>query len=249
MSLQRNLLIVDDELNILKTLKRQLNPLQQNNYTIYTAQSGAEALEILQATPIQVIISDQRMPNMTGVELLSQTKLLYPQTIRLILSGYTDFFAIQEAINNGNIYKFLNKPWQSHELISHINDAFTYHDIHLHNAYAKQAMMNAIEAVVIANDNHVIQSVNTAFCLATEYSAFEVVGSFVNLFDHDHVSMDEITEIYKNVALQGVWQGELYFRKKSGRRLPVFLSVSAIRDEMDNIAMYIYSFIEQADTL
>lgn len=242
--LQRTLLIVDDEQNILKTLTRQLNPLQTKNYTIYTAQSGAEALDILQQTLIQVILSDQRMPSMTGVELLSQTKRLYPHAVRLILSGYTDFSAVQEAINNGNIYKFLNKPWKSHELFSHINDAFTYYDIQMQDAYAQQALRNAIEAVVITNNKHIIQSVNTAFSLTTEYAEQEVVGSYVNLFTL--LSMEEITSIYQCVALQGVWQGELNFRKKSGRTLVVFLSVSAIRDDADQIALYIYSFIEQA---
>ena len=72
--MQRNLLIVDDEINILKTLQRQLSSLQDSDYHIYTAQSGAEALELLEINPIHVIISDQRMPNMTGTQLLSQKK-------------------------------------------------------------------------------------------------------------------------------------------------------------------------------
>lgn len=117
----QKLLIVDDEPQILKALKRLF---QDEGYEISTATSGVEGLKILSELPIQVILSDQRMPNMTGSEFLSKVKTLYPDTVRIILSAYSDFDALKDAINNGAIYKFLNKPWDDELLCLEIRNAF-----------------------------------------------------------------------------------------------------------------------------
>jgi diguanylate cyclase (GGDEF)-like protein len=121
--MEKALLFVDDEPNILQSLRRLF---EDDSYTIYTASSGKEALEILSKTPIQVIISDQRMPNMTGAEFLTQVKKLYPMTVRIILSGFSDFNALKDAINNGAIYKFINKPWDIDILKTLVEDAFQH---------------------------------------------------------------------------------------------------------------------------
>ena len=101
----RNLLLVDDEPNILSALKRTL---RKNSYTIFTAASGKEGLDLLANHEIGVIISDQRMPQMTGVEFLRKVKVLYPKTVRIVLSGYTEIETVTSAINEGAIYKFLS---------------------------------------------------------------------------------------------------------------------------------------------
>jgi len=116
------ILLVDDEQNVLSSLKRVL---EEDGYKILTAKSGLEGLKLLENNPsIQIIISDQRMPNMTGAEFLAQVKKLYPQTIRIILSGYSDFDAVKDAINEGSIYKYLNKPWDNDLMLSMVKDAF-----------------------------------------------------------------------------------------------------------------------------
>jgi diguanylate cyclase (GGDEF)-like protein len=115
------LLFVDDEPNILQSLRRIF---EDERYIIYTATSGKDALEILVKIPIQVIVSDQRMPNMNGAEFLTQVKKLYPNTVRIILSGFSDFNALRDAINNGAIYKFINKPWDINALKALVRDAF-----------------------------------------------------------------------------------------------------------------------------
>lgn len=118
--MQQSLLLVDDEVNILKSLQRLF---QSEGYQVYTCTSGADALELLDQHPVQVIISDQFMPNMTGSELLIKVKTTYPQIMRIILSAYADFNAIKEAINEGAIYKFLSKPWNNDELLTVVQDA------------------------------------------------------------------------------------------------------------------------------
>lgn len=113
-------LMVDDEVNILHALKRAV---RRESYRVLMASSGTEGLEILKKEHVDLIISDQRMPEMTGVHFLSKVKELYPDTIRIILSGYTDINSITEAINYGNVYKFLLKPWEDEALKSTIRES------------------------------------------------------------------------------------------------------------------------------
>jgi diguanylate cyclase (GGDEF)-like protein/PAS domain S-box-containing protein len=119
---ERNLLLVDDEPSILKALQRLL---RREGYTIHTAESGQAALDILATHPAQVIVSDQRMPGMSGVELLSRVRELYPDTRRIILSGYSDISTLSDAINRGAVWKFIAKPWDDEALKAEIGHAFT----------------------------------------------------------------------------------------------------------------------------
>ncbi|RXZ37067.1 hybrid sensor histidine kinase/response regulator [Oxalobacteraceae bacterium CAVE-383] len=113
--------MVDDEKNILAALRRLLHA---EKYRILTANSAPEALELLASTPVDVIVSDQRMPDMTGVEFFRIAKERYPETIRIMLSGYTELQSVTDAVNEGAIYKFLTKPWDDNQLKTHVAEAF-----------------------------------------------------------------------------------------------------------------------------
>ena len=118
---QRTLLLVDDEDSIVSSIKRLL---RRDGYNIVTANNGVQGLQCLAEHDVDVIISDQRMPGMTGVEFLRRAKELYPRTVRMVLSGYTELQSITDAINEGAIYKFLTKPWDDERLRAHIQEAF-----------------------------------------------------------------------------------------------------------------------------
>jgi FixJ family two-component response regulator len=109
------LLVVDDEPNVLKAIRRLFAGA---DYDILTAESGEAGLRFFESHTFHLVISDYRMPGMNGVQFLSKVKELYPETIRIILSGYADVAAIVEAINDGQIYKFLAKPWNDQELLT-----------------------------------------------------------------------------------------------------------------------------------
>ncbi|HTY03584.1 MAG TPA: EAL domain-containing protein [Rhodocyclaceae bacterium] len=115
------ILLVDDEPNILNALRRLL---RREGYRILTASGGAEGLELLALHAVQVIVSDQRMPGMSGVEFLSKVKELYPQTVRMSLSGYSEISTVTDAINKGAIWKYITKPWDDEALVKEIRDAF-----------------------------------------------------------------------------------------------------------------------------
>jgi len=120
------LLLVDDEENILSALKRLL---RRDGYQIVTATSAADALQRLVEHEVDVIISDQRMPGMTGVEFLHRAKALYPHTVRMVLSGYTELQSIIDAVNKAGVYKFLTKPWDDKRLRADVAEAFRHKDL------------------------------------------------------------------------------------------------------------------------
>jgi DNA-binding NtrC family response regulator len=120
----QTLLLIDDEANVLNALVRAL---RRNRYRILTATCAEEALDILAREDVQVIISDERMPGMSGTELLSKVSQTHPETVRILLSGCADVDAVTESVGRGAIYKFLAKPWNDEELRQQIQDAFKMH--------------------------------------------------------------------------------------------------------------------------
>jgi len=120
------LLLVDDEPNVLSSLNRMLHG---EGYLVKMAESAAEGLKVLEEHSVQVIISDHNMPGMTGVEFLAKVKMLYPATIRILLTAESDVGLLSEAVNKGDIYKFLVKPWDMQMLKANISEAFHQYDL------------------------------------------------------------------------------------------------------------------------
>jgi len=110
---QATLLFVDDELNILSSLKRLFRP---QGYNIIVATSGPEALALMKEEKIDLVISDMRMPEMSGAEFLEEVAKNWPETIRLLLTGYADMSSTVDAINKGRIYQYISKPWDDHDI-------------------------------------------------------------------------------------------------------------------------------------
>jgi serine/threonine-protein kinase len=113
------LLFVDDEERILNALRSVF----RNQYNVFTASSGPEAMEFLKRFRPHVVISDQRMPEMTGVEFLRQVKEFAPQTVRILLTGYSDLASIVGSINDGEVFRFISKPWDNAEIQKTIGEA------------------------------------------------------------------------------------------------------------------------------
>ncbi len=116
---QFSILCVDDEPNILRSLGRLF---RREGYRLHFAQGAEEALQILETHPIDLIISDNRMPNITGVQFLALVKARWPDTVRIILSGYTQVSSITQAINEGHIFKFILKPWEDEKLLADVRE-------------------------------------------------------------------------------------------------------------------------------
>ena len=151
MSLDRpkktKMLVVDDEPDNLDLLYRTF----RRDFNVLRAESGVAALEVLaNEGEVAVIISDQRMPEMKGTEFLSKTVPQFPDTMRIILTGFTDVEDLVEAINSGQVYKYITKPWDPNELKQVVQRAAETYELlkqrtdELHQAQAQIALLNAI---------------------------------------------------------------------------------------------------------
>lgn len=118
-------LCVDDEELLLKSLKRVLS---KEPYEILTASNGSEALQILADNEIAVIVADQKMPGMTGTELLAKVKQLSKKTVRVILSGYADLEVMMDSINRGHVYMYMKKPWTDERLRAQIRQCLLHYE-------------------------------------------------------------------------------------------------------------------------
>jgi putative nucleotidyltransferase with HDIG domain len=123
---EHTVLFVDDEVNILRALQRLL---RNEPMKVLTASNPREAMSLLQSTPTQLVVSDQRMPEMSGVDLLSSIREHHPDMIRMMLTGYTEMNIAVEAINRGEIYRLITKPWNDDELRATLRQAFDHYDL------------------------------------------------------------------------------------------------------------------------
>jgi len=145
---KRPLLVVDDEINILHSLY----DLFRLDYKVYTARSGPEGLRILEENEVHVVMADQRMPEMTGVEFLAKVKELYPDIVRLVFTGYADVRAVVDAINQGNVFRYISKPWEPDELKSIVAQGMEQHQLLVDRRRLMQELKDANDSLRQANE-------------------------------------------------------------------------------------------------
>lgn len=124
-----NLLIIDDEVEITKALTRQF----RRSYNVFSTTNPEEGFSIMEKENIQVVLSDQRMPGMTGVDFFAKIKSKYPDALKLLLTGYSDIEAVINAINEGQVFRYVTKPWNPSELDSIIKEAFEKYELITNN--------------------------------------------------------------------------------------------------------------------
>jgi response regulator RpfG family c-di-GMP phosphodiesterase len=129
-AIEHTVLFVDDEINILSAVRRVM---RAETATVVVTTRPAEALEIVQKENVSVIVSDQRMPEMEGSELLERVRLVAPHTVRLMLTGYADIEAARKAINHGGVFRFLSKPWDDEDLRQSVRQAIDHHSLLVEN--------------------------------------------------------------------------------------------------------------------
>ncbi|MEW6500766.1 MAG: response regulator [Thermodesulfobacteriota bacterium] len=143
-------LFVDDEPNVLRALERLF---MDEEYTILQAPSGEEGLRLLEENePISLVVSDYRMPGMNGVEFLRTVYERWPETVRIVLSGYADTAAVVEAINEGHIYKFIPKPWNDDELRVTIAKAVEVYYLRRENTHLTEELRQTNEQLMGLNE-------------------------------------------------------------------------------------------------
>lgn len=204
----RDLLIIDDEEEILKALRRQFG----RDYTVYTARSANEGYQIMMENPVQVIISDQRMPDMNGSEFFNKIKAEFPDAVRLLLTGYADIQAVIAAINDGNVYRYITKPWDPLELDTIVREAFERFQLIVDN---RKLMIDLREANIsleqrVADRTTELEEANERLkTLNAQKDAFlgmaahdlrspiTVLQGFADLLMHPRTQMEDMREFVK----------------------------------------------------
>lgn len=143
-----SLLLVDDEKEILQSLELTF----EDDYNVFVASSGMEALEVMQKHDIDMVITDQRMPGMTGAELSEHVYKINSNIMRVILTGYTDTASLVQAINNGHIYQYVTKPWERRELQLIVKRALERYALMLQNQRLLNELKSALNELQVAND-------------------------------------------------------------------------------------------------
>lgn len=134
-----NVLYIDDEPNNITSFRAAF----RRSFNIYSAESAEEARKIIEIEPIEVILSDQRMPKMTGIEFFQSILTTHPDPIRILITGFTDINAVIDAINIGQVYKYLTKPWIEQEVRTSILNAFELYDLRRQNRELTAKLMDA----------------------------------------------------------------------------------------------------------
>ncbi len=129
--MENRIMLVDDEAGVIKALRRLL---MDEPYEVVSAQCAEDALPMLEKSPCKVVISDEMMPGMKGSEFLCHVKELYPDTIRILLTGHASLDSAMTAVNSGEIYRFFMKPWNNMEIILAIRSAMEKYDLLEENA-------------------------------------------------------------------------------------------------------------------
>ena len=204
MSDKIKILYVDDEENNLISFLANF----RKEYDVYTALSANDAFILLQTTHVQIIISDQRMPNTTGVEFLEQTLKLYPDCIRLLITGYADIEQVIEAINRGQVSKYIQKPWDLEKLALAIDHCVTLYksriELKLKNTELQKANHELTKFVYSVS--HDLRSPLTSILglinLAKTNPVMKIAGTYFEMIENRVLKLDDfikkILDYYKN---------------------------------------------------
>jgi YesN/AraC family two-component response regulator len=173
------ILIVDDEEYVLSSLKRLL---RRDGYRILTALNGEEGFKLLSENDVQLVISDQRMPDMSGTEFLAKVKDEFPNAIRTIISGYTDINSITESVNKGHIYKFFYKPWDDNNLRLEIKQCLDQYELRRKNRELNEIIVEKNKELEHINDELVSINTNLESIVHQRTKDLEIQNQALELF-------------------------------------------------------------------
>ncbi|WP_165244834.1 response regulator [Paludisphaera soli] len=137
------LLIVDDEPNVCDSV----HDLLRREFRVLKAHSADEGYRLMQEEEVHIVMSDQRMPQITGVELLTRLKARYPQAVRMLFTGFADLESVIAAINQGHVFQFIRKPWQPEELLEAVRQAAAEYDRLEQSARERDLLLNEIDGL------------------------------------------------------------------------------------------------------
>lgn len=212
------LLLVDDEPAILDALQRAF----RKRYTLVTAGGGREAVHVLDTQPIDLIICDQRMPDLTGVEVLKHALHVQPDAIRILLTGYADVGSLIQCVNDAQIYKYIAKPWQPEMVWLTVIRGLESYDLKRHLRQSMELLrqhkyaLDQYAIVAITDTNGVIEYVNDKFCQACGYAPEELLGQTHALLRTQRHPPAFFATLWQTIRTGQIWRGDICNRRKNG---------------------------------
>jgi signal transduction histidine kinase len=193
-----SILYVDDEQSNLRVFKDTF----RRKFNIYTAASAKEGIEVLENNQIDLVLSDQRMPEMTGVEFLKYSLKRHPEPNRILITGYTDFNAIENAINDARIFQYVQKPWDEKELDKIIDNALKIYDLEQENKRQKNALVEALEKAKESDRLKTAFLANISHEIRTPMNAIIGFSNFLKDEDLTEAQKSEYIDIVNNSCYQ-----------------------------------------------
>ncbi|MDE2027169.1 MAG: hybrid sensor histidine kinase/response regulator [Candidatus Omnitrophica bacterium] len=245
-----NVLFLDDEQNVLNAVNRIF---MDEPYGVAVARNAQEAMDIMQREKIKVVLSDQRMPDISGIEFLHQIKVQYPDVVRILFTAYADLFAAEAAINISEVYRFINKPWHPEELKTAVATALHYHDMIMENRRLFEEMKVKNEELRQANSRlQVLYDLQKEFSstlshelrtpLASIKAAIDIVigGSAgattpeqKDFLGRAKANIDRLNRLINNILdLAHMESGKAVLDKKSGDMNKVIRSVAETQESV-----------------
>jgi putative two-component system response regulator len=229
---RNRILVIDDEPANLRLLRRVLG----DEYEVFAAQSGAEGLEILKQEDVCLIITDQRMPGMTGVQVLEASLSIRPEAIKILLTGYTDIQALIDAINSGNVYKYIQKPWDAEDLKLTVRRAVEAYELRRRNeqlVIQLQGALSQLESVSLGTIGALADALD-AKCDYTSGHSLRVsryavtIGKQIGLRE-DELRDLEIAGILHDIGKIGVPESILWKPARLDQEEQKIMSVHPVR--------------------
>lgn len=242
------ILLVDDEKEFLALIS---SFLKDQGYTVLTAEDGIAGIERIRTNkPIEVIVSDFRMPNMKGTDFLEQARLLSPHSVRVMVTAYPDQQMMQDAINRGEVFRFLTKPVNVDEVLEVVESAINkYHaqtrtitelvekDDQLKTLF--HCIHHSPASIIITDPKGNIEYVNPKFSELTGYSLEELKGSNPRVLKSGEKSSEEYKHLWETLSAGKEWTGIFHNKKKNGELYWEFASISALKNEQGEISHFI----------
>jgi CheY-like chemotaxis protein len=224
--MQWNVLLVDDETGIIQALRRML---RNEPYVLYEANNASEALHIIRQHDIHLMVTDYKMPITDGLTLCREVRRLSPTTYRILLSGQVDYPALQQAWRNGDVHRFVAKPWDNLLLTSDIQEGLKQHQL-LRKAHFLRHSVQGEQPLLLTDDNWIIRLANQPLCAALGVNESDLVG--VNLFAAQLSAMpvELEAEVTTQVEANHSWLGYFSFTPEHGQKSSAWMTISSVSD-------------------
>ncbi|WP_430461904.1 EAL domain-containing response regulator [Thalassolituus sp. LLYu03] len=225
--MQRNILLVDDEAGIIHAIRRML---RAEPYQIFEASNGHEALTILERHDIHLMISDFKMPGMDGLTLCHKTRQISPTTYRLLLSGQVDYSGLRRAWQDGDVHRFVAKPWDNLLLAMDIKEGIKQHELLARMNLLSQELQGH-QPTLLTDSNWIVRLANAPMCSALECQEKDLLG--INLFASALSDMPVTleTEVTRQVEEGKTWLGHFNLTGPGGTRHQVWMAIAPIGDQ------------------